>query len=92
MAEERVRPAMPKIIGTIISIKGHCGAGHKVGDKIELSLHNTGGLCGLFYHDIFPFILLLQYGADYPRDRPGRAKLECADRRNAVTIELQREK
>ena len=80
-----------KVIGTVISVKGNCSWEHKAGDKIELSLHNTGGLCGLFYHDIFPFLLLLQYGADYPRGRPGRAKLECADRRNAVTIELQRE-
>ncbi|MGC8810546.1 MAG: hypothetical protein ACP5Q3_09885 [bacterium] len=44
-----------RVVGTIKSIKGHCHAGHTVGQQIELSGHNTGGLCGFFYHDAFPY-------------------------------------
>jgi uncharacterized repeat protein (TIGR04076 family) len=42
-----------KVVVTIKSIKGQCGFGHKVGDTFEVSMHNTGGMYGLFYHDIF---------------------------------------
>ncbi len=81
-----------KVIGTIKSVKGICSWGHKVGDKIELSGHNTGGLCGVFYHDIFPSIIMLQFGGSYPWGNPDRVEKECTDKSNAVTIELQRQR
>lgn len=87
-----VRQLGYKVTGTVTSVKGTCSAGHKVGDKIELSGHNTGGLCGFFYHDIFPTIILLQFGGQYPWGDPDTVQAECMDRFNAVTIELQREK
>ncbi len=37
-----------KVIGRIISIKGHCTYGLKVGDEFELSAQSPGGLCA--YH------------------------------------------
>lgn len=81
-----------KVIGTVKSVKGNCGWGHKAGDRLELSGHNTGGLCGFFYHDIFPTVLVLQFGGQFPWGKPDKVELECLDRINAVTIELQREK
>ena len=81
-----------KVVGTIKSVKGRCSAGHKEGDKIELSSHNTAGLCGFFYQDIFPTGLPLQYGGQYPCGDPDRVQLDCMDKYNAVTIELQRER
>ena len=82
-----------KIIGTIKSVKRHCNAGHKVGDQIELSGYNTGGLCGFFYHDIFPYIIMLQFGGSFPdkwTTNPDVVELECMDRFNVVKIELKR--
>ena len=82
-----------KVIGTIKEVKGNCNAGHKVGDKLELSGHNTGGLCGFFYHDIFPYLIMLQFGGGYPKEWVAEqdvVELECMDRRNAVKIELRR--
>ncbi|MHA2006620.1 MAG: TIGR04076 family protein [Promethearchaeota archaeon] len=82
-----------RIVGTIKEVKGNCNAGHKVGDEIELSGHNTGGLCGFFYHDIFPYILMLQFGGSFPErwtQNPDIVELECMDRWNAVKIELRR--
>ena len=82
-----------KVIGTIKSIKGECSAGHKVGDRLELSGHSSGGLCGFFYHDIFPYIIMLQFGGKFPDSWGGGVvELECMDRTNAVTIELRPEK
>ena len=82
-----------RIIGTIKDVKGKCNAGHKVGDKLDLSGHNTGGLCGFFYHDIFPYILMLQFGGGFPKAWTADqdvVELECMDRFNAVKIELRR--
>ena len=90
MAEERSR--RHKVIGTIISIKGQCGHGHKVGDALELSMHNTAGLCGLFYHDIFPWILALEIGGENPWGNKDIVELECMDRTNSVRISLRRVK
>lgn len=82
-----------RVVGTIKNVKGFCNASHKKGDKIELSGHNTGGLCGFFYHDIFPYIIMLQFGGSFPKEwvvDPDVVELECMDRMNAVRIELRR--
>lgn len=82
-----------KVIGTIKSVKGYCRVGHKVGDKLELSVHDCGGLCGLFYHDIFPYITMLQFGGKFPDDWGGEVfELDCMDIFNTVRIELRPEK
>ncbi len=59
-----------RVVGTIKAIKGFCAAGHKVGDKLELSGHHTGGLCGFLYHDLFPYIIMRQSGGAPRRGRP----------------------
>ncbi len=71
MAEQRSRGY--KVIGTVTAVKGNCSWGHKVGDKMELSVQNTGGLCGSFYHDIFDAIAVLQHGGQYPWGDPEKA-------------------
>jgi uncharacterized repeat protein (TIGR04076 family) len=81
-----------RVVGTIKSIKGTCGAGHKLGDQIELSAHSSGGLCGFFYHDIFPYVLMLQFGGSFPPEwgEQDVIELDCMDKYNLVTIELRR--
>lgn len=80
-----------KIIGTVIGIKGKCNAGHQVGDKCELSCYNSGGLCGFFYHFLFPRLSVMQFGGKYPWWAEGQNifEAECPDRKNAVTIKLE---
>ena len=87
MSERRIGH---KVIATVKSIKGRCGFGHKVGDVHEVSMHNCGGVCGLFYHDIFPWVLALQIGGEVPWGPKDSIELECMDRHNAVKIELKR--
>jgi uncharacterized repeat protein (TIGR04076 family) len=81
-----------RVVGTIKSVKGHCNAGHKVGQQLELSGHNTAGMCGFFYHDIFPYVIMLQFGGGFPVEwgNPDLVELECMDRTNVVKIELKR--
>jgi uncharacterized repeat protein (TIGR04076 family) len=81
-----------RVVGTIKRAKGACTIGHKPGDQFELSGYSSGGLCGYFYHEIFPFIIMLEYGGGFPsgwRD-PDVMQWECIDKANAVTIELRR--
>lgn len=81
-----------RVIGTIKEVKGFCHAGHQIGDELELSGHNTGGLCGFFYHQVFPYIIMLQFGGGFPPEwgDPDTVNLDCMDKANAVTIELRR--
>lgn len=82
-----------RVVGTIKEVKGNCNAGHKVGDEIELSGHSAGGLCGFFYHDLFPYIIMLQFGGGFPTQwggNPDVVNMECMDKFNLVKIELRR--
>ncbi|MFA6223686.1 MAG: TIGR04076 family protein [Desulfomonilaceae bacterium] len=81
-----------RIIGTIKRVKGSCSAGHGVGDQIELSGHDTGGLCGFLYHQIFPYLVMLQFGGGFPSEwgDPDVVEMDCFDKSNVVTIELKR--
>ena len=81
-----------RVVGTIVEVKGNCSWGHKVGDKLEISGHNTAGLCGFFYHDVYPYLIMLQFGGGFPKEwgDPEVVTLECMDRANAVKMELRR--
>ncbi|MGA1840891.1 MAG: TIGR04076 family protein [bacterium] len=82
-----------KVVGVIKKVKGFCKAGHKPGDEIELSGHGAGGLCGFFYHELFPYIIMLQFGGSFPIEwegDPDVINFECLDKKNAVTLELRR--
>ena len=81
-----------RVVGRIKEVKGHCEAGHKEGDEMELSGFSAGGLCGFFYHDIFPYVIMLQFGGGFPAEwgDPEVVELGCMDKGNMVTIELRR--
>jgi uncharacterized repeat protein (TIGR04076 family) len=75
----------------VIGVKGECSAGHKVGDTLKLGCWDTGGLCGFFYHDIFPSLSVMQFGGKYPWSSSDEMVLECPDRQNAVTIKVRKD-
>jgi len=79
-----------KVTAEVIAAKGNCSAGHKVGDKMEISCHNPGGMCGWFYHDIFPDLTTLQFGGSLPWWSGDAIEKQCRDPYNLVTIKLER--
>lgn len=81
-----------RVIGAIKSVRGTCSVGHKAGDQIELDGHSSGGLCGFFYHDAFPYIIMLQFGGGFPKEWGDQdvVTLDCMDKSNRVTMELRR--
>lgn len=81
-----------KIVATVVGVKGHCSAGHREGDVFEISCHNPGGLCGFFYHDIFPSLQTFQFGGSLPWWEGDTIPLQCPDSYNLVTLKLERTK
>ena len=81
-----------RVIAEVIGAEGECSAGHKLGDSFEISCHNPAGLCGWFYHDIFPSLSTFQFGGSLPWWQGDVIELSCPDRHNLVTLRLTREK
>jgi len=81
-----------RVVATVSGVKGRCNAGHEVGDTFEISCHNPAGLCGFFYHQIFPNLCTFQFGGSLPWWRGDSIQLECPDSRNLVTLTLERSK
>jgi uncharacterized repeat protein (TIGR04076 family) len=81
-----------KVVATILSVKGECSAGHKAGDTFEISCHDPAGLCGYFYHDIFPSLSTFQFGGSMPWWQGDTIELGCPDSDNLVRMRLQRSK
>jgi uncharacterized repeat protein (TIGR04076 family) len=81
-----------RLVATVKAVKGTCEAGHKAGDEIALSGLSSGGLCGYLYHDIFPYIVMLEYGGGFPEEwgNPEEIEFDCVDKENAVTVLLRR--
>jgi uncharacterized repeat protein (TIGR04076 family) len=81
-----------KMIGTITGVKGKCNAGHTVGETFEISCHNPAGLCGFFYHDIFPSLSAFQFGGAMPWWQGDTIELQCPDSYNLIIMKLTRSK
>ncbi len=81
-----------KVVASITGSEGRCDAGHKIGDSFEISCHNPAGLCGWFYHDIFPSLQTFQFGGSLPWWDGDTISLRCPDYQNLVTIKLERSK
>lgn len=79
-----------RILATVIESKGHCSAGHSVGDTFEISCHDPAGLCGYFYHGIFPSLSTFQFGGSYPWWQGDIIFLRCPDPQNTLTLRLER--
>ena len=75
----------------VIEMKKECGHGHKIGEKKAISCWDTAGMCGFFYHDIFPTLSVMQFDGGYPWGGADETTLECPDRVVGVKIIVRRE-
>jgi len=77
----------------VISQKGHCEAGHKVGDEWLVGEKMPQGMCLFAFASLFPFITPLMYGGAFPWEKdPDRTTVACPDPDNPVVFELRRER
>lgn len=79
-----------RVTATILSVKGNCNAGHVPGEQLEISCHNPAGLCGFFYHDLFPNLSTFQFGGSMPWWQGDTIEVQCPDSYNLVTMRLER--
>ncbi len=87
--------AVPKNITVkVISQKGTCGLGHKVGDTISFSENEVDGrLCIHAMYAILPKIFAMMYDARFPwLEDPDVSTSACPDAVNPVVFEISRKK
>ena len=90
---DEIRPRVGyKVEAEVLSVKGRCNCNHREGDKFDVSGHDTAGLCGFLYHDLFPYIVMLQFGGGFPPEwgDSEQVERECMDLSNAVKVRLRR--
>ena len=82
---------MPELIAVVISQKGACAAGHKVGDKFIIGQKTPAGLCSWAFNALFPFAEVLEFGGALPWEKdPNKATVACPDPENPVVFEVRR--
>ena len=80
------------IVARVISQKGHCPLGHKVGDEVFFDGQSVQGkIC---IHALYSFIskvFAMRYGANFPwLENPEVATHPCPDAKNPVVFEIRR--
>ena len=79
------------VTARVISQKGTCAAGHRVGDKFIIGQQTVPSLCSWAFHSLFPFAEVLQFGGSFPWESdPDKATVACPDPDNPVVFELRR--
>jgi uncharacterized repeat protein (TIGR04076 family) len=82
---------MTEIVAKVISQKGTCHAGHRVGDEFTFGLNNPADLCSWAFHTIFPSAQVLLFGGTFPWEKnPDKTRVACPDPDNPVVFELRR--
>ena len=82
---------MPDVTAEVISQKGTCSAGHKVGDKFIIGQVSPPDLCSWAFYSLFPFAGVLQFGGSFPwEDDRNKTTVACSDPGNPVIFELRR--
>jgi uncharacterized repeat protein (TIGR04076 family) len=80
------------VLVRVVSQKGHCDAGHKVGDEFIVGAKTPEGLCSVALHSIFPFFRVLRFGGSHPwqSDPDVIEAVPCPDQKNPALFELRR--
>jgi len=87
MAEQR------QVVARVISQKGTCAAGHKVGDEFAVGGLTPAGLCSFAFCAVFACASVLQYGGSFPWETdPDKTTAACPDAANPVVFKLRRKR
>ena len=82
---------MSDVIARVISQKGTCAVGHKVGEEFVIGEKTPPELCSWAFCTLFPFADVLQFGGSFPWEKdPSKITVACPDPGNPVVFELRR--
>ena len=87
-----------KVVLKITSVKGTCAAGHKVGEKFDLSKDfvlgysgNGEAFCPSTFYAAFPYWRVLRFGEELPWEKDeNTAHVACPAPLNPLVMELRR--
>lgn len=87
-----------RVVLKILSVKGTCAAGHKVGEEYDLSKDfflgysaNGKALCPSAFYAAFPNWRVLRFDGELPwEDDKDTAHVACPDPLNPLIMELRR--
>ena len=76
----------------VASIKGTCGAGHKVGDVVRVTENGVEGkICIHALYSMLPAVFAMMYGAKFPwLSNPDKKTHACPDAANPAVFEIAR--
>ena len=75
----------------VVSQKGNCVQGHKVGDEWVIDGKTPEGICISAFDSIHPSLRVLRYGGSFPWEAdPDVTTVACPDATNPVVFELRR--
>lgn len=82
---------MFRVTATVVSQKGTCESGHRIGDRFVIGDKTPPDMCSWAFYTIFPFAEVLQYGGSFPWEKdPDKTTVACPDPVNPVVFELNR--
>ena len=80
-----------KVVAKVLEMQNNCTIGMKPGDTFDLSIHQCGEFCGVFYHNILGWVKTLQLGGTFPMgDDPDVQVWDCPNPMNRVKVQLKR--
>ena len=77
-----------QVTATVLEAE-ECTIGIETGDEFELSTHKCGDFCGYFYHDLYAWLGILQFGGAVDPEDPDVQYWQCPNN-GRVKIELRR--
>ncbi len=79
------------VVVKVISQKGTCAAGHKVGDQWVMGANTPAGICVSAMGALIPNFRVLRFGGVFPwASDPETSQVACPDGTNPVIFELRR--
>jgi len=84
-------PEMHDVVVRVISQKGRCSVGHKMGDEWSISGKTPEGICLSAFNSLFPNLRVLMFGGTFSwSNDPDAVTVACPDAANPVVFELKR--
>ena len=75
----------------VVSQKGTCWAGHKVGDEWIVRGKSPEGMCLSAFNALYPSLRVLMFDGSFPwQTDPDVTTVACTDAANPVVFELRR--
>ncbi|MHA2296884.1 MAG: TIGR04076 family protein [Candidatus Hodarchaeales archaeon] len=85
---------MNKVSIDVVNIleSGECSHGHTIGENFVLP-DDRGKICSAAFHSMYPYIVGIQYGANFPwEEDPDSITICCPDYKNPVVFKITRKK